>query len=398
MVSPEWIEGYTRVAVILVLTFYDPGARRGPEEERKSEMNSTRTENNRTSFVRNVWYCAAWSDELSDQLLGRKILDEPIVMFRTECGAAKALRDFCSHKLSPLRLGRHIGDRIECPYHGLQFDGNGRCVHNPHGTGVTPRAADIRAFPLVERDTILWIWMGDPALADDTKVPDCSYISSQQRRTVKNVFTVAANYRLSIDNLMDLAHVFFVHRQSAGASTRNMQIEVTEEEDTVCDRRFSAGSTGLNFFAEALGDVGGLYDNWLDIKWSPVGVLRNHSGSSRVGCGRNTGGGNQSDFADQMGTHLLTPETETSSFYFCANSRNYALSDETVDDVWRSWQKTALKEEDSALVAAIQAHMPDAERLGIKPIPFLSTDASSVRVARIVDRLLAAESKSVVQA
>jgi phenylpropionate dioxygenase-like ring-hydroxylating dioxygenase large terminal subunit len=349
---------------------------------------------NLASFVRNVWYCAAWSDELADQLLGRKILNEPILMFRDESGSAKALRDFCSHKLAPLSLGRHLGDRVECPYHGLQFDGTGRCVHNPHGNGVTPRSADIRAFPLVERDTLLWIWMGDPALADATKIPDCSCINSPQRRTVKNVFTVAANYRLSIDNLMDLGHVFFVHRQSAGASTRKMQIEVTEEGDTVCDRRFSAGSTGLHFFATALGDVAGLYDNWLDIKWSPVGVLRNHSGSSRLGFGRNSGDGNQEDFADQMGTHLLTPETETSSFYFCANSRNYALSDESVDDIWRAWQKTALKDEDSALVAAIQATMPDALRLGLKPMPFLSTDASSVRVARIIDRLLAAEAQS----
>lgn len=349
---------------------------------------------NRAPFVRNAWYCAAWSEEVSDQLVGRKILNEPILIFRDESGAARALRDFCSHKLAPLSLGKHFGDRVECPYHGLQFDGNGRCVHNPHGSGATPRSADIRSFPLVERDTILWIWMGDPAVADPTKIPDCSYINSPQRRTVKSLFKVAANYRLSIDNLMDLGHVFFVHRTSAGVSTRKMEMEVREENDTVYDRRFSAGSTGLQFFAKALGNVEGLYDNWLDIKWSPVGVLRNHSGSSRLGYGRNSGGPNQNDFADQMGTHLLTPVMETSSLYFCANSRNYALDDESVDDMWRSWQKTALNEEDSSLVAAIQASMPDAERLGLNSMPFLSTDTSGVRVARIIDRLLAAEAQS----
>src|ERR1700732_5048542 len=143
----------------------------------------SRSDANPTAFVRNVWYCAAWSDELSDQLLGRKILNEPILIFRDERRVAKALRDFCAHKLAPLSLGRHLGDRVECPYHGLQFDGNGRCVHNPHGNGVTPRSADIRAFPLVERDTVLWIWMGDPALADPGKIPDCSPINSPQRRT-----------------------------------------------------------------------------------------------------------------------------------------------------------------------------------------------------------------------
>ena len=95
-----------------------------------------------------------------------------------------------------------------------------------------------------------------------------------------------------------------------------------------------------------------------------------------------------------MGTHLLTPVTESSSLYFCANSRNYALDDESVDEFWRHWQKKALNEEDSGIVAAIQAVMPDAERLGIKSMPFLSTDPSGVRVARIIDRLLAAEAQS----
>jgi vanillate O-demethylase monooxygenase subunit len=90
----------------------------------------------------------------------------------------------------------------------------------------------------------------------------------------------------------------------------------------------------------------------------------------------------------------LTPETETSSHYFAANSRNYALDDAGIDEFWRAWQKKSLNEEDSTIVAAIQAVMPDAERLGIKPMPFLSTDASGVRVARIIDRLLRAEAES----
>ena len=353
----------------------------------------TAVEIKRAPFVHNAWYCAAWGDEVTDELLGRKLLNEPVVLFRNERGEPYALRNICSHKLAPLNLGRHLGDRVECPYHGLQFDGNGRCVHNPHGKGTTPRVADIRAFPLVERDTVLWIWMGDPALADPANISDCSYITSPKRRTVKSLIKVAGNYRLSIDNLMDLGHVFFLHRSSAGGSARNVEIQVTEENDTVCDRRFSTGNKGLHFFARALGDVDGVYDNWLDIEWSPVGVLRNHSGSSRLGCGRNTGGSNQEDFADQMGTHLLTPETEASSYYFAANSRNYALDDAGVDEFWRSWHKTALNEEDSRIVAAIQANTRDAERLGIKPMPFLSTDVSGVRVARIIDRLLAAEAQ-----
>lgn len=343
------------------------------------------------SFVYNTWYCAAWSEELTDQPLARKMLNDPIVLFRDSAGHPKAIRDMCSHKLAPLSLGKVLGDNIECPYHGLQFDGTGRCVLNPHGNGATPRSAQVRSYPLVERDTILWIWLGDPSAADPARIPDCSYITSPLRRTVRSQFTVAANYRLPLDNLLDLGHVPFVHGASTGFTPRKMETDVTEEGDIVIDRRFSAASTGINFFAEQLGDVDGLYDNWLDTKWSPVSIVQNHTGLSRIGCGRNTETGNQADFADNRGTHLLTPETETSTHYFPANSRNYRLTDTSVDAFFKAWQKKALQGEDSAMTEAIQRAAPDAERLGIKPMPFLSTDASGVRAQRIIDRLIAEE-------
>jgi phenylpropionate dioxygenase-like ring-hydroxylating dioxygenase large terminal subunit len=344
------------------------------------------------SFVYNTWYCAAWSEEVSGQPLARKMLNDPIVLFRDSAGDAKAVRDMCPHKLAPLSLGKVCGDHIQCPYHGLQFDGTGRCVHNPFG--AIPRLAQVRSYPLVERDTILWIWLGDPSAADPARIPDCSYITSPQRRTVRSKFTVAANWRLPLDNLMDLGHVPFVHGASSGFTPRPMEVEVSEEGNTVTDRRFSAASTGINFFAKELGAVDGLYDNWLDTKWSPAGIVQNHTGLSRLGCGRNTETGDQADFADNRGTHLLTPETETSTHYFPANSRNYRLTDTTVDDFFKAWQQKALKGEDSAMTEAIQRAAPDAERLGIKPMPFLSTDASGVRVARIIDRLIAEEARN----
>ena len=72
--------------------------------------------------------------------LGRRLLNEPVVIFRDESGTSKALREICSHKLAPLSLGRHLGNRIECSYHGLRFAGNRRCVHNPHGKGTIPKS------------------------------------------------------------------------------------------------------------------------------------------------------------------------------------------------------------------------------------------------------------------
>src|SRR5262245_50628355 len=124
-------------------------------------------------FLRNAWYVAAWSDELTrDRLLARTLLEEPVVLFRTATGQPAALFDRCPHRFAPLSRGRLKGDVIECGYHGLCFDRNGTCAHNPHNPGHVPPRAHVRSYALVERQGIVWIWMGEPERADPALVPD----------------------------------------------------------------------------------------------------------------------------------------------------------------------------------------------------------------------------------
>jgi len=101
------------------------------------------------TYLRNAWYVAAWSDNLADgQLLSRTILKEPIVLFRKSDGNVGALQDRCPHRFAPLHMGKIVGgDRVQCPYHGLEFDSSGACVLNPHGTKIflpAPACAAIR--------------------------------------------------------------------------------------------------------------------------------------------------------------------------------------------------------------------------------------------------------------
>src|SRR5882762_10526397 len=84
------------------------------------------------SFVRNAWYMGAWVREIAEKPVGRVILGEPVVMFRTASGAFGALRDVCPHRAVPLSLGTVEGERIRCPYHSLEFDIAGVCRRNPH--------------------------------------------------------------------------------------------------------------------------------------------------------------------------------------------------------------------------------------------------------------------------
>ena len=120
--------------------------------------------------------------------------------------------------LAPLRTalaGKLCGDEgnhVECPYHGLQFAADGTCVVNPHGTGKIPSSLHIRAYPVVERHTLLWVWMGDqPANAD--LIPDFSHLDEDAPGIVskRDWMIIDVDYRLMSDNLLDLSHVNFLH-------------------------------------------------------------------------------------------------------------------------------------------------------------------------------------------
>ena len=122
----------------------------------------------------NAWYVVALPDEIDAGPIGRKVVDIPLVVYWQPDGSPAALLDICPHRFAALSDGVLKDGRLQCPYHGLEFDGTGRCVHNPHGNGARPTALAVRSFPVVERDALIWVWTGDAALADASDIPDFS--------------------------------------------------------------------------------------------------------------------------------------------------------------------------------------------------------------------------------
>src|SRR3954462_4679144 len=123
-----------------------------------------------TSFARNQWYVAAYGREVGRDLLARTVLGEPLVLYRTEAGEVVALADRCVHRRFPLSESRLDGDRVVCGYHGFTYDTSGACVYVP-GQKRIPRTARVASYPVVERDALIWVWIGDPALADPQIIP-----------------------------------------------------------------------------------------------------------------------------------------------------------------------------------------------------------------------------------
>jgi len=105
-------------------------------------------------FFHNCWYMAGWSHELDDgRLLPRTLLEQPVLLFRGESGAAIALDNRCAHRGALLSNGRREGDCVRCMYHGLKFDATGRCVQIP-GQDMVPAKLAVRRYPLVERQGV----------------------------------------------------------------------------------------------------------------------------------------------------------------------------------------------------------------------------------------------------
>jgi vanillate O-demethylase monooxygenase subunit len=332
------------------------------------------------SYIRNAWYVAALPSELGDGLLSRMILGDPLVLYREGDGRAAALLDLCPHRFAPLSMGIIKDGHIQCPYHGLEFNGEGRCMLNPHGNGARPASLNVRAYPVVERDDLVWVWPGDPTLADPNAIPDYSCRVESDRRTIGGHAEVDCNYRLLVDNLMDLGHAQYVHRANAQSDAFDRVVrEVKIDGKTIYNMMLYPGGSATTFVSKFLDAGNKPVDLWNDIRWNAVGSMLNFIAFAISGTPKEQS-------LNSRGTHIVTPKTESQCHYFFGASRNFATDDPAVDEAFRAWQKQALIHEDKPMVEAIEQLRPVVARHGMKPA-MLACDEAAVRVGRELDRL-----------
>lgn len=188
------------------------------------------------NYPRNLWWVAATSAELNrDKPLGLWLLDEPVVLYRKSDGAPVALDNRCPHRWAPLSEGKVVGDDIVCPYHGFQFCPEGACVKIPSQETI-PSRARVHSYPVIEKDTLIWIWMGDPEKAAQTELPcDTSWLApDSQWSYISGYSDVDANYQLLKENVLDLTHIPHIHAATIGAKdwTNPPKVETTEKSVT----------------------------------------------------------------------------------------------------------------------------------------------------------------------
>lgn len=165
------------------------------------------------AYPRNQWYVAGFSREITRELTTRNILGVPVVMYRKEDGSPVALFDRCPHRGMPFSKGKLLGDAVQCGYHGMEFEANGKCSHIPSG-GNIPSTMCVSSYPLVEKWEWVWIWMGEPDLADPTLIPDHDQLGLIRDGWFSEPgihLHVAANYLLPFENLVDATHITYLH-------------------------------------------------------------------------------------------------------------------------------------------------------------------------------------------
>ena len=203
-------------------------------------------------YLRNCWYVAGWSKDFDRVLKAEKFLNENIVIYRKKDGSPAALENACPHRKLPLSKGTLADDNIICAYHGLTFNSEGRCTDSPTQRGMTPRRAVVKSYPVVDRYRLLWIWMGDPKLADPELIfPIDNFDNPNWGCTDGGVLDIKCNYLWVCDNLLDPSHVAWVHVTSfAGAGTDDEPLEIKKTDRGVVVSRWINGNMPSPYYAD----------------------------------------------------------------------------------------------------------------------------------------------------
>jgi phenylpropionate dioxygenase-like ring-hydroxylating dioxygenase large terminal subunit len=271
------------------------------------------------NYARNLWYVAAWDCDLKPNIpVGMEILGEPIVIWRNSTGILTALENRCVHRLAPLSLGRCEGEKLRCMYHGMLYGRSGAVVEIP-GQNQIPQLAKVRAYPIVERHSWIWIWMGNPLAADDALIPPAVGLDDPDYILGSGQLDYAAEARLINDNLLDFSHLSYVHANSFGASeqfARERPI-VTSLPQGVRIERWVTGRPIASIRSTPLGLD---FDRYQRYEFLLPGVLLMTGGLFPQGTGKRLEG-EAPDLSQALDgvtftSQAVTPMTEKTSRYF----------------------------------------------------------------------------------
>ncbi len=326
------------------------------------------------------WWVAAYAKEIGRRLVQKTILNQTIVMYRTEAGEAVALNGLCPHRLYPLAKGQLVGDSIQCGYHGFTYDRTGRCTHIP-SQPQTPARFTTRQYPLIEHGGLIWIWTGNagPPTSLSKAALEGIGIGAPGWATEQHPpVTFKARYQLLIDNLLDLSHISFVHRTSipGGGSVVHIPYEIIETETSLSVHRIGRGvpsNPHLQFLFPA---HSGPVDQCFDTEYFGPHLIR-------TGGAIFTAATDSRETPRKLGTtnfiHAITPATPTTVHYFVMTARDFRIGEDSIGHANLA-MGAVIQPEDIAILESIEVNVD--EHADTRRELSSSADAGAIRVRR----------------
>ncbi len=346
-------------------------------------------------FPRNHWYVACTPAEIDDKPLGRRVCNQPMVLYRGAQGQAVALEDWCPHRGAPLSLGTVVEGKLVCGYHGLEMGCDGKTIAMPgqRVRGFPP----IRSYPVVERHGFVWLWPGDPARADPALIPDLFWANNPDWAYGGGLYHIGCDYRLMVDNLMDLTHETYVHSTSIGQKEIDETPCTTRVEgDQVVTERFMSGIQAPPFWQMALRShqlpSDQPVDRWQICRFTPPSHVMIEVGVALAGQGGYHASADRK--VSSIVVDFLTPESDTSMWYFWGMARNFRADDKGLTAQIREGQGRIFSED----LQVLELQQRNLLQWPGREVLKLNIDAGGVQARKLIDRLLAAEAAEAVEA
>ena len=327
-------------------------------------------------FLKNAWYVAAWSNEVNHDLQQILVLGEKICLYRNNNDNVVALEDACPHRKLPLSNGRIKNDGVECGYHGLTFNNQGKCIWAP-GDGKIPPKAKVHAYPIQEKYDLVWIWMGDPKLADPSSIIDITNFDNPEWGVNRGeAMELNCNYLLMCDNLLDPTHVAWVHQSSfAQSETKDAPLNVTHTDEGYIVHRWMMDAEPAPFYKKII-EFEGHCDRLqhYEVRYPAHALIR--AVFTPAGTGGVNGTLDEKTFVMDS-YNFMTPTTESQTRYYWFQLRNIRPNDKALSKIMSDDVQHAF-EEDRIVLNAVQIGLNEKK----SPTIDLSIDSGQLRFRR----------------
>ena len=174
-------------------------------------------------MIRGQWYAVLESTEVRQgRMVGVRRMGEDLIFFRTASGDVGCLLDRCVHRGVRLSAGTLTGERVRCPFHGLEYDRTGRVTAIPANGYQTPVPEQFRtqSYPTCEIDGYVFVWWGmNPP---NNLEPPAYFENLDGLRWATARDPWQANYSRVLENQLDVAHLPFVHHNTIGRGNRTL--------------------------------------------------------------------------------------------------------------------------------------------------------------------------------